>query len=609
MAKQNNIRSDTSQEHEQFKEQFKEQAPPTALTPPTDQQVKELLLILDKEKLLLSGLAKVEKDGKLKTVPADNRHNNEFLRINPTDYWLEVFAKNFWSQLKDPTKFGLIKLKESDLEDPLVKQAMQDISEGKITKAAAQFMEKYELKPQNINQQNSKEMAKQNQNQDRSAVEDSQPSKYRYNENMVDWDSLKDYGLSREYLEQKGFLDPMLKGYKTNELVPVNMNMGAASFRGDARLSFRQDNEGRVTLNVHALKQHPEFSKPFMGHNFSDEDKKNLLNLDPEKNTGNNMGRVAPLRSRSGEYVDSLISLDKMTNEIVAVPVSQAFIPDEVSGVKLTDQEKADLREGKAIFVDSMTSKAGNDFNAHVQYNAERRGIEYLFPKQLKMEYGQELGKVKLSNHQIDALNSGKAIFVEDMVAKSGNQFSSYIKRDEVSGKLAYTRNNPDNPGEIFVPKEISGVKVNPEEREQLREGRPIFLNDMTNSRGEDFSSWVKLDLQTGVPQYSKTMDGFDQRQEFKIPVEVFGVTLTAKQRADLQDGKAVMIEGMKGYGGKEFSQYAKVNQSGNKLNFFNDNPDAKRTQSQRSTQTATVKKAEEQKQDKKQDKKRGRSV
>lgn len=561
------------------------------------EQAKDVILFLDKEKKLLSALAAVEKSGNPKTVPADDEHNNQFLRLNPSDNWFEAFSKNFFSQLRDPTKFTLIKIGLSELNDPLARQAMKDIRKGRITKTVAEFMEKYEVKPQNnpkINQKTEK-MAKQTNST--AAVEDSQPSKYRYNEAMVDWDSLKNYGLSREFLEQKGFIEPMLKGYKTNELVPVSMNIGAASFRGDARLSFRQGNDGRITLNIHALRQHPELGKPFLGHNFSDEDKKNLLNLDPEKNTGHNMGRVVPLKSRSGEFVDSFVSLDKMTNEVIAMPVSSVFIPDQMSGITLTDHEKNELREGRAIYVEGMKSKTGNEFNATLQVNAERRGVEYLFPKQLKMMYGQELGKVKLANHQVDALNDGKAIFLGDMVSKNGNQFSSYIKRDEVAGKLQYTRYNPDNPGEIYVPKEINGVKVTPEERDQLREGKPIFLNNMVSGRGEEFSSFVKLDPQTGNPHYSRTLDGFEQRQEFKIPAEVFGVTLSARQRADLQDGKAVLIEGMKGYGGKEFSQYAKVNQAGTKLNYFNENPDIKKS----NAQLNTVKQTEV--------KKRGRSL
>ena len=54
------------------------------------------------------------------------------------------------------------------------------------------------------------------------------------------------------------------------------------------------------------------------------------------------------------------------------------------------------------------------------------------------------------------------------------------------------------------------------------------------------------------------------------------------KQRADLQSGKAVLVEGIKGYDGKTISQYVKANFNQGRLDFYNENPDRKRDASQR---------------------------
>ena len=142
------------------------------------------------------------------------------------------------------------------------------------------------------------------------------------------------------------------------------------------------------------------------------------------------------------------------------------------------------------------------------------------------------------------------------MVRKDGEKFSAFVKLDEASGRPSYTRYNPDSPEgarEIYIPKEMNGVVLTPQDREELGQGKAVFLENMVNRKGEDFSSFVKLDLETGRPSYSRTPDGFTERQEFKIPPEVWGVTLTATQRGQLQDGKAVLVEGMKGYDGKQF--------------------------------------------------------
>ena len=547
-------------------------------------QMSDIVLVLDKMELLIQAVSEINKNGKYSTVPADKEHQNSFLKIDRYATFFENFLKNFWSQLKDPTHFGLFTMKEEEFDKPEVKQAIEDLAEGKKTKAVEEFLKKYEITPkdqteQSINNQNSEEMAKKNQTQQPvvEANDQQQNNQYRYNESMINWDQLKNFGLSREYLQERGLLDSMLKGYKTNQLVPINLNFGSAVLRTDARLSLQQSNTGEVVLAIHGIRKQPELERPYFGHIFSEEDKKNLLE------TGN-MGRVVELKGRNGEYIPSFISLDKMTNEVVAMRAENVYIPNEIKGVQLTDQEKNDLREGKKVYIEGMTAKSGNEFNAHIQVSAERRGIDFIFEND-RIFNRTALGGVELTKQQIEDLNAGKAIFVEDMQRKDGELFSSYVKLDEATGRPNYTRYNPDSPEgarEIYIPKEIGGVKLTAEEQKDLREGRAIFLNDMVNNRGEEFSSFIKADLETGRLMYSRTPDGFEERAKFEIPKEIFGAKLSGQQRADLQSGKSVLVEGMKGFDGKSISQYVKLNSNQNKLDFYNENPDRNRNASQR---------------------------
>lgn len=547
-------------------------------------QMSDIVLVLDKMELLIQAVSEINKNGKYSTVPADKEHQNSFLKIDRYATFFENFLKNFWSQLKDPTHFGLFTMKEEEFEKPEVKQAIEDLAEGKKTKAVEEFLKKYEITPKNqteqsINNQNSEAMAKKNQTQQPvvEANDQQQNNQYRYNESMINWDQLKNFGLSREYLQERGLLDSMLKGYKTNQLVPINLNFGSAVLRTDARLSLQQSNTGEVVLAIHGIRKQPELERPYFGHIFSEEDKKNLLE------TGN-MGRVVELKGRNGEYIPSFISLDKMTNEVVAMRAENVYIPNEIKGVQLTDQEKNDLREGKKVYIEGMTAKSGNEFNAHIQVSAERRGIDFIFEND-RIFNRTALGGVELTKQQIEDLNAGKAIFVEDMQRKDGELFSSYVKLDEATGRPNYTRYNPDSPEgarEIYIPKEIGGVKLTAEEQKDLREGRAIFLNDMVNNRGEEFSSFIKADLETGRLMYSRTPDGFEERAKFEIPKEIFGAKLSGQQRADLQSGKSVLVEGMKGFDGKSISQYVKLNSNQNKLDFYNENPDRNRNASQR---------------------------
>ena len=550
-----------------------------------NEQMSDIVFILDKMELILEAVSQIGQDGKFNTVAADRQNRNSFLKIDRYADAFENFIKNFWSQLKDPTRFGILSVKEDRLDDPAVQQAIEDIAAGKKTKAVEEFLKQYEIVPRNkenqsINQKNQEEMAKKNETQQQAAAADSQPQtqspQYRYNESMINWEQLKNFGISREYLQERGLLEQMLKGYKTNQVVPISMNFGSAVLRTDARLSFQQSMAGEVVLGIHGIRQKPDLDRPYFGHIFSDEDKKNLLE------TGN-MGRVVELKGRNGEYIPSFISIDKLTNEVVAMKAENAFIPREIKGVELTEQEQNDLREGKKVYVEGMIAKSGNEFNAFIQVNAERRGVEFIFEND-KLFNRQTLGGVELTQKQIEDLNAGKAIFVEGMQRKDGEVFSSYVKLDEATGRPSYTRYNPDSPEgarEIYIPNEINGVKITAEEQQQLRDGKVIFLNDMVNRKGEEFSSFIKADLETGRLSYSRTPDGFEQREDFKIPTKVWD-ELTRQQRADLQSGKAVLVEGIKGYDGKTISQYVKANFNQGRLDFYNENPDRKRDASQR---------------------------
>ena len=102
-------------------------------------------------------------------------------------------------------------------------------------------------------------------------------SEYRYKPQQIDWDTMNNLGLSKEYLEKRNLLEPLLKGYKTNELVPIGVNLGGTILRTDARLSLQQAEDGNVIVAIHGIKKEPNLHFEFFGHKFTDEDKKNLL--------------------------------------------------------------------------------------------------------------------------------------------------------------------------------------------------------------------------------------------------------------------------------------------------------------------------------------------
>ena len=258
-----------------------------------------------------------------------------------------------------------------------------------------------------------------------------------------------------------------------------------------------------------------------------------------------------------------------------------------MSGVRLTDEEIRLLKEGQPVKVEGMISKAGKEFDATLQYSAERRGLEFIFPKN-QVFNEKSIGGVPLSPTQIKMLSEGHTILVEDMKFKNRDgAFSAFVTIDQTTGRPNYTRHNPET-GEIYIPKEICSVQLTPEDKETLRKGQAVYLENMINRKGEEFSAFVKLDMNTGRTMYSRTPDGFNEQQAPRIPAEVYGHVFTAQEKANLQDGKTLLVEGLKN-NGQTFSSYLKVNPYSGQLQYFQENPDIRRDTSRQATQADTA--------------------
>lgn len=573
------------------------------------EQITELMLVQNKNdpKAGVQAVSEIDGQGKVKTVPVDERNENSFLKFDKNSSILENFIKNFWSQLKNPTHFRLIRMTVHDYK--MNKQAIKDLAEGKQTDAVKEFLKRYEIRPkENRKEQNVKAKKQQQQPQQpqeplqqsevQQAAQGAQPQvpqaeqqpqapRYRYNEDMIDWNALEKHGVSKASLEQEGLLDSMLKGYKTNKLVPLTLTLDAAIIRMDARLSLIPMQNGQVGLGIHGIRKEPQLERPYFGHIFTEEDKKNL------RESGN-MGRVAELNLRGGTTEPCLISIDKSTNELVAVRQEHVYVQDEVRGVKLSPDEIQTLKNGGQVFVDGMISNKGKEFSATLQYSAERRGLEFIFPKDQAFNQ-QSLGGVQLSPTQLKMLSEGHTILVEDMKRRNSDEvFSSFVTLDKVTGRPNYTRYNPET-GEIYIPKEICNVQLTHEDKELLRKGQPVYLENMINRKGEEFSAFVKLNMTTGNPQYSRTPDGFNEQQAPRIPAEVYGHVFTAQEKANLQDGKTILISDLKS-NGKQFSSYLKVNPGSGQLQYFQDNPDIRRDTSHRTAQADNTQQQEQKK-------------
>ncbi|WP_280647767.1 MULTISPECIES: DUF3945 domain-containing protein [unclassified Dysgonomonas] len=511
----------------------------------------DVIVVSDKKEKKIEVVKKAGKDG-VETVPPEKERQNEFLKIghnsDPSDV-LITFVKNFYSQARDPTRFGIYKIPFKTFDT---------------------FLNSLKWLNNQINSNIKKELMEKDSKNQETVPENNTDRKNRFMPSQINWDQLKNLGITREYLEQKGLLDQMLQGRKTNQLIPISVQQGGAHVTTDAKLSLRQEQDGSVSLRIHGVKKEPELDRPYFGHVFSEEDKKNL------RETGH-LGRVVDLYDRSNAQHPSFISIDPLTKEITSIRAKGVYIPDDVSGVKLMDHEKEALRNGKEIFVEGMTARSGKEFDAYLRVDANERRVSYRFEEGLANI--RKIGGVELNEQQRNDLTEGKAILVEGMVNKqTGELRDSYVKAaDLATGKLQFTNFNPDSPEEkreIIIPRYIGQVLLTNEDRRELSEGKPIFLKDQVRASGETYDSFVRLHPATGDIQRSRTPEGFTEEVKVDIPKEISGVKVTAKMRADIQDGKAVEIKGAKAPDGTLVPTFVKMNKDTNLLSFYRENPD-----------------------------------
>lgn len=418
----------------------------TEIKQETPEQLSDILLVLDKQKNKIQAVTGIDENGKLKTADPTKENQSQFMRVDKHGDLFSNFFSNFWRQLKNPTNFSFFKVSADEAIDKakeMQKQVDNPTPEGE------KEMKKNEVKAEPQNEQN--EQKQENKNDMATTQTTPENSEYRFKPEQIDWETMYNLGIGKERLEKMNLLDPLLRGYKTNDLVPVSVNLGGAIVRTDARLSLQTAPDGTVVAAIHGIRKEPNLNFEFFGHKFTDEDKKNLLE------TGN-MGRVVNLtNSKTGELMPSIISVDRLTNELIALKTEFIKIPDEIKGVKLNDEQKQTLMQGKPLYLEGMISKKGDEFSANVQFNADKRFVEFLFDRsnnnqqtqtnqQNNRQRNQESqskeaprtfrGK-ELTDEQYNKFKDGQTVYVE-LRDKKDQPYQGYITFNKETGKTDF---------------------------------------------------------------------------------------------------------------------------------------------------------------------------
>ena len=414
----------------------------------------------------LSVVSGIDDKGKLQTTEAKDVHQAAFLKFNNKDGLLKNFMTNFLKQFNEPSRFGLYKVVANNVEQGV---------------ASLQTMLQNREKPENKQQLADSQVR----------FDDFLPKQKNaaaIDESKIDWKQLDNLGLTRERLEQSGELAKMLNWQKSN-LITIAVPIGDTTIYTDARLAFRTDSEGNIGLAVHPLRKEPQLDFPYMGHKFSPEEKEQLLA------TGN-LGKTIEITPKNGEPFAAYVSIDPQTNELIALRADRVNIPKEIKGVTLSDAQYKDLVEGKAVKVEGMTAKSGKSFDAILQVNAEKKGIEFIFDGKQglkeRQQHTQQQGAphklcgLELSEKQREALDSGRTLYLKNMVDKEGQPFNAYVKMDKEQNRPRFYKWNPDKKQETGKEKV---VVVAEEHKTQVAVNNQGKTNEATKNVNEPLKS------------------------------------------------------------------------------------------------------------------------
>ena len=424
-------------------------------------QNEEVLIVRNNETGQVGAVTGLNEDGTPKITDPMFVTLEDLVKFKKGQNPLEAFLSNFVRQCKNPTMFGFFKV-PADRYD-CVGMAMCDFIKDPETNA--EILKDFKVDVPQQTQTNVKEQAQENKATETQAqkpaeeqgAQTEQPKYHAIDESKIDWTMLKEkWGIDRDQLEKSGDLREMLYNRKS-QIVTVTPNFGGEKFPIDARLSFRTDADGNVKVVPHFIHREPKLDQEFEGYKFTKEDKEAL------KTTGN-LGKVVDLVDKAtGEVKPSYVSVDRLTNEIVSVPVKAVFIKDTIGQTKLTMAEISELKKGKALPPKQITDKNGKTYNVVLQVSADRKGVEFVPGGLRRQEQNQQQGN------------------------SQGQQQSSWLTKD----------------GNIKPITKWAGVPMTPQQQADYTAGKVVEMTNMVDKQGQKCTVYLQFNPEKQRPTTS----------------------------------------------------------------------------------------------------------
>lgn len=353
---------------------------------------------------------------------------------------LDNFLRNFMAQCKNPTIFGFFKVPADQVQT--VGFAVNQMVQNSDTPGAKDMLAEVKVRmPDGPQMQEKNDTPSTSVSPAPETAKEQEPQRFKQiDESAINWNNLSAWGITKESLGEQN-LRNMLNN-RMSDLVKVTPTFGNEKYELEARLSLHQNPEGSVKVIPHFIRQEPNLSQEFHGYTFSKEDKDML------KKTGN-LGKVVELKTPDGKVVPSFVSIDRKTNELMALPVAAMYVRNKIGETELSAKEIGILKSGSQLPKEVILSN-GKTFKTVLQISAAEQKVEFV-PNQCRLETpAQKVDQSKVSNGEskqrtLDWLNAdGK---IKPIGKWKGVEFTEQQQRDYQEGKTVKLENVPDKAG------------------------------------------------------------------------------------------------------------------------------------------------------------------
>lgn len=475
---------------------------------------QDVLVVRDEKTGEISVVAGLSRDGTPKRAPAKAENTPDFLRFDRNSDLMDSFFRNFFRQCKEPSRFGFYRIAADQVENLLgvmkellkdpeankeilsahkvdtsnyEKEAKQSEGQAKET-ASSDDASKTQANTEKENVSSEQTNEKKNdmeQKPEQTATEQQTPTAPGVKQNLISGNDVNlqelgaKYGIDFNSMNEKDM--KALLNYGKTGLVIVKPTFGGEQIEIQARLSFRKDDNDKLQLVPHFVRNEPKLDVAYKGYTFTPEDKKNLLQ-------NGNLGKVVDFPDKNtGELRPHFISIDRLTNEIVDIPTNKVRIPDTIGKTPITKDDKRVLYSGLSLRKEIELAN-GRKFTPLLQVNVEQRGVEFV-PGSTRQAQGQKQNgdkkqtadkqeqkaegdaggqkkqqdpnhwlnedgtirrlntyfKKELTEQQKDDYVAGKTIEIKEVPNKNGSgTYTAYVKFDFDKMQPRSYRNNPD---------------------------------------------------------------------------------------------------------------------------------------------------------------------